>query len=81
MALTITDICLTTLINFGNINRNFAKKKPTGSIYLPVSQFHQEKISLELRLFLQDSVVNADPHIGKFINEHELYGQCPPRLV
>ena len=32
-------------------------------------------------LYLQDTVINSAPRIGKFIDKQELYRQCPPRRV
>ena len=34
-----------------------------------------------MRSCLQDSVINSAPRIGKYIDQQELYRQCPPRRV
>ena len=34
-----------------------------------------------MRSCLQDSVINSAPRIGKYIDQQELYRQCPPRKM
>ena len=61
-----------------NFGRNI---KSTGCIYLPGSDFREAEGHLLMRSCLQDAVINSAPRIGKFIDKHELYRQCPPRRV
>ena len=61
---------------------NFCRKrKSTGFIYLPGSEFREAEGHLTMRSCLQDAVINYDPMIGKYINKLELYRQCPTRRV
>ena len=55
--------------NFGR------KRKATGCIYLPGSDFREAEGHLSMRSCLQDSVINYSPRIGKFIEKQELYRQ------
>ena len=61
---------------------NFDKKrKSTGLIYVPGSNFCEAEGHLSMRPCLQYSVINHASRIGKYIDKHELYRQCPPRKV
>ena len=61
---------------------NFCRKrKATGCIYLPGSDFCEAEGHFSMRSCLQDAVINSAPRIGKFIDKKELYRQCPPRRV
>ena len=45
---------------------NFGKKrKSTGFIYLPGSEFRESEGNLSMRSCLQDTVINSAPRIGK----------------
>ena len=44
------------------------KKKATGCIYLPGSDFREAEGHLSMRSCLQDTVINSDPRIGKYID-------------
>ena len=57
------------------------KRKVTGCIYIPGSDFSEAEGHLSMRSCLQDAVINSATRIGKFINKQELYRQCPPRIV
>ena len=57
------------------------KRKGTGCIYLPRSNFREAEGHLSMRSCLQDSVINYAPRIGKYIDQQELYRQCPRRTV
>ena len=54
---------------------------PAGFIYLSGFKFRKIKINLELKSCLHYSVINAVPHIGKFINKNELYIKGSQRSV
>ena len=60
---------------------NFVRKKSTGFIYLPESEFLETEGYLMMRSCLQDTVIISAPKIGKYLNKLELYRQCPPRKV
>ena len=61
---------------------NFGRKiKATGCIYLPGSYFREAEGHLSMRSCLQDAVINSAPRIGKYIDQQELYRQCPPIKV
>ena len=61
---------------------NFGKKrKPTGFIFFPGSDFREAEGHLSMSLCLQDAVINSSPRIGKYIDKQELYRQCLPRKV
>ena len=49
--------------------------------FLPGSDFREAEGRLSMRSYLQDSVINYDPSIGKYIVKKELYRQYPPRKV
>ena len=55
------------------------KKKPTGFIYIPGSEFREAEFHLSMHSCLEDAVINYAPRIGKYINKHEFYRQCHPR--
>ena len=61
--------------NFGR------KRKSSGFIYLPGSKLREAEGRFTMRSCLQDSVINSAPRIVKYINELELYIQCPPIRV
>ena len=61
--------------NFGR------KRKSTGFIYLPRSNFCEAEGHLTMRSFLQDEVIPSAPRIGKYTNKLELYRKWPPRRV
>ena len=61
--------------NFGR------KRKATGCIYLPGSDFCEAEGHLSIRSCLQYDVINSAPRIGKYIDQQELYRQCPTRKV
>ena len=61
---------------------NFGQdRKSTGFIYPPGSKFREAEGHLSMSSCLQDAVINSAPRIGKYIDNHELYRQCPPRRV
>ena len=57
------------------------KRKSTGYIYLPGSQYSEPRGYLKLKSYLQDAVINYSPKIGKYVNKLEFYNQCHPRRV
>ena len=57
------------------------KRKSTGFIYIPGPKFREAEGHLSMRSRLQDAVINSAPRIGKYIDKHEFYRQCPPRRV
>ena len=61
--------------NFGR------KRKATGCIYLPESEFREAEGNLSMRSCLQDAIISCAPRIVKFINKQEIYRQCPPRRL
>ena len=46
-----------------------------------MSKLREAEGHLLIRSCLQDAVNNYAPTIGKCIDKHELYRQCPPRRV
>ena len=59
---------------------NFGRKiKPTGCIYLPGTQFLEVEGHLNLSSCLHDAIINPPPRTGKYISNHKLYRQFPPR--
>ena len=55
--------------NFGR------KRKATGCIFLPGSDFREAEGHLSMRSCLQDAVINSDARVGKYINKLGLYRQ------
>ena len=51
------------------------KRKATGYIYLPGSDFCEAEGHLSIKSYLQDAVINYAPRIGKYIDKQELYRQ------
>ena len=61
---------------------NFGKKrKPTGFIYVPRSEFREAECHFLMRSFLQNAVIKYVPRIVKYIDKQEFYRQFPPRKV
>ena len=61
---------------------NFGKKrKSTGFMFFPGSDFREAEGPLLMRSCLQDAIINSSPRIGKYIDKQELYIQCLPRKV
>ena len=62
--------------------QHFGRKiESTGYIYLTEYLFREAEVHLKLRSFLHESTINYDPRIVHYIHKHELYRQCPPRIV
>ena len=61
---------------------NFGKKrKSTGFMFFPGSDFREAEGQLSMRSCLKDDVINSAPRIVKYIDKQELYKQCPPRKL
>ena len=64
------------------VKDNFGiKRKATGCIYLPGSDFCEAEGHLSMHSCLQDAVITSSPRIGKYIDKQELYRQWPPIKV
>ena len=57
------------------------KRKSTGCIFLPGSDFFEAEGHLSMRSCLQYAVINSAPRIEKYNDQQELYIQCPPSGV
>ena len=55
------------------------KRKLTGYIYIPGSQYSEAEKYLKLRSCLHESVLYYYPRIVKYINKHEFYIQWTSR--
>ena len=64
--------------NRQNVGR---KIKSAGCIYIPGYQSCESESRLNLRSCLHDAIINSAPRVFKHIKKHELYIQCPSRIV
>ena len=56
--------------NMKKPRQNFGRKrKSTGYIYLPGSQYREYEVHLKLRSCLHDAFINSAPSIKKFTNK------------
>ena len=55
--------------------------KSTGYIYFTGTQYREAEGYWNLRPCLKYVVINYPPRVGKYINKHGFYRQCPPKRV
>ena len=61
-----------------NKRKNWKRSKSAWCFYRLGSQYREAEGRLKLRSDLYGAILTYDPSIGKYINKHEFYRQCPP---